>query len=200
MATFNPAAGTDDGYWSSLPAFSNGAVGFRLGDNGNQLSSFARFAGVTIDNGATIDSAKITLTDWWDESTAADVVSAISAHDAADPAAPTDETEAAGATRTTASVNWTFGSATAQVTDATHDTPSLVSVVQELVNSYNYAGGAHMVFFFDFVSVSAARQLVFNSYDDDPTKDAVLTVTFTPPGGGPATAVFYAHLQQQGIA
>jgi lysophospholipase L1-like esterase len=182
--TYRVGASGDDGYDTSSGSFTNsGGVDFRLGDNGNHLSTYARFAGVTIPVGATITAAKLTLTDWWDESTAAGITTTIKAADTGNPSAPTDDASFTGASRTSQSASWTFGSGTNQTTGSTHDTADFASVIQHLVDNHSYASGSAVVLYLDWASETGARQLVFNSYDDDPTKAPLLSITYTVAAG-----------------
>jgi len=185
--TYRTAATGDDGY-ESVGVFTTGAAGFRLGDGGSAArSSFARWTGVTIPAGATINSAKVTLSDWWNESTAAGVTSQIRAQDAGNPSAPADAAAFTAAARTSQSVTYTIASGTNQVTGTLRDTPDLTTVIQYMVNTYSYGNGSALTLFFDFVSVTAARQLVFDSWDDDTLKGPLLTIDYSVGGGQPSS-------------
>ncbi len=182
MATldYTVNVGSNDAWWDTS-AINTGAAGFRLGTVGGAggfRSSFARW-NVTIPAGATIGTAYVTLTDWWNESTSASVTTTIAGHDADNPAALTTQAGCVSATRTTATVSFVWASGTAQTTDTEHTTPELKTIIQELVNSYSYSSGAALTLLFDYASVSADRQLVFNAYDDSTTKAPKLHIEYT---------------------
>jgi hypothetical protein len=94
------------------------------------------WSGVTIPAGATIDVAYISL--YLVTGVEANPV-IINFDDVANATAVTNYTTFAAKTRTTASLSWT-----PTANSGWNNTSSIVSIIQELVNSYSYASGANM--------------------------------------------------------
>ncbi len=108
-----------------------------------------RFQNITIPQGATIGSAKITWTS--SRNSSGTVVGSIQAEDADNPATFTaggaggvSDFNTRLANLTTASVSYSQGAVSA---DTTYDTPDIKDIVQEIVDRGSWASGNSMVFF-----------------------------------------------------
>jgi len=141
-----------------------------------------RFQGVTIPAGATIDAAYLEV--YLYHTNLDEPNHTIYAEDGASPAAFSSSSfDISGRTGTTASVTWSnadIGS-TGFV-----QTPSLVSVIQELVDTYDYGSGAPMVLIIQG-SADANRDLGVMHYDGDTTQAAKLHIEYTAGGGSAVT-------------
>ena len=131
--TRSVATGTDDGFSGSW-GFYTSQTWYEAGTPGQPYSAWFRFTGITIPAGATILEAHLeTMHAAWVSGTTLK----ISADKAPAPTAPTSTANHASRVRTTTSVNWTSG-----YSDwAWHNSPDFASVIQELVNSYDYSSG-----------------------------------------------------------
>ncbi len=137
---------------------------------------FVRFSSVPIPQGATIQSAIITSLSA-DSQSGTVVRLVIEAENADDPSAIVDDTNWHALARTVASVSWNPGATTL---DAEFDTPSLVSIVQELVDRPGWASGQAMQFLLhDDAQLSDTNAVRWAyTYDNDPAKAGLLIVTY----------------------
>lgn len=140
MSTFSgtPGADGDDGYDGT--GFDNANVEVQFGDQGTaNMRTFVRFPNVTIANGSTITAASI---DFIERFTNTDVTCNVNVYFqlATNPAAPTSsgEMDTAFAAATSA-VAWNAVPAANQ--DDVLTTPSLVSILQSVVNQGGFASG-----------------------------------------------------------
>lgn len=185
MATFTVSASADDWIWNTNSTFSaTDPIGCAVFESsGGTQSCGCRFDNITIPNGATINSAKVTFVEHTYASLG-DVDIKIGAFSADDPAAPVDQSEASGTTRVAQNVSWT---PTDHTTNASFDTPSLVTIIQALVNRVGWASGNAMVLTFDTTSSDLDEQRWY-SYDTDNAKAPVLTIvtptTYNETGSG----------------
>lgn len=184
---YQVGASANDGYW--IPAYglfeAAGLDGDLMGDYFDTfpLCSFARFTGVTIPAGATINVATLQL--YFKEiGQGSTPKCTIYADDQVNPSAVSSSSDGEGRTKTTAGVAsnlpadgtwWTSG--------------SLVSVIQELVNSYSYASGSAMQLLF-LGDADGSGSIFVESYDTDPTKAAKLHIEYTAAGGSVAVPIF----------
>lgn len=131
------ASGPDDGFSGSW-GFYNGLGWYEVGNPGAPYNAWYRFTGITIPAGATILEAHLEVVQTrWDSG----VRLKIRAEKAANPTAPTSTANHAARVRTAAGADWTTGFADS----ARHSSPDFAAVIQELVNSYTYTGGAIQV-------------------------------------------------------
>jgi hypothetical protein len=164
-----------------------------FGDYVDPVDIGLRFTGVTIPAGATIDTAYIIFvadaddsgtnlyTDWWGE-------------DGASPSTFTTGTnDISGRTPTTASVAWD-GPETWS-TGNPYNSPELKTIIQELVDSYDYSSGAPIVLFNIYDSGNGERLAV--AYDQTPGDAPTLHIEYTEAGGGVEIEVVMHHRQQQ---
>lgn len=157
----------------------------------------ARWQGVTIPDGATITAA-------WVELSVANAALDEPQHtiyfeNADAPAAFTSTTnDLSSRTRTTASVSWdnaNLGASTG--VEAYFASPSLVSIIQELMAARSYASGRAMVCLIQG-GADALRDLTCTFYDGNPSWAPKLHIEYTT-GGGTSVAVFVHHYRQQGV-
>lgn len=184
------AANGDDGFEDS--SGTGNSTGNQVGpvDQSNEWAYF-RFTGITIPSGATITSAYITF--GFDSSGQDEPDLTIFGVDASNPSAPSwgGSTPISGLTPTTATVDWAstnLGSGNAPpVSD--FNTPSLVTIVQELVDSYSYSSSA-MAFFTRLrtgATADGSRDFSVIGLDNatyGAASAARLTITYTTGGGG----------------
>lgn len=125
----------DDGYWTTLPTFSHGDVGLPLG--GYEQNIFCRWSGVTIPAGAEITSAYVSFRFYDYSGTPPECT--LHFEDAANPSAISSASDGDDRVKTTANI-----SVTGPTSGEWWNTGSIVSIIQELVDSYDYSSGAAM--------------------------------------------------------
>jgi len=178
-------AATEDDTYRYVTFWVNN-VNPRLGDygdgGGGDRAGSWRYASVTIPDGATISVAYLTLTS---SSNASGTVCnlLIMADDSATPIAPVDHASFVAKVRTTAQPAW--NGVGAWTTNSTYNTPSLVSVVEELMASFSYAGGAAMQFIIEPNGCDALAHRRPYDYTSDSTKVTTLHIEYSA-GGAPA--------------
>jgi len=139
-----------------------------------------RWQGVTIADGVTIDVANVTVT-----------VKAAPLRDDVDHTLDFEDGAAPGTfvaaannisnrTGTAASLYWQGVGLLA----GAETTPSLVAIIQELEDSYDYSAGSSMVM--RLVYVNAPGNLGLDSWDAGAASTALLHIEYTPGGGGVA--------------
>jgi hypothetical protein len=134
-----------------------------------------RFLGITIPAGSTINSAILTVRMTSGTLDEPDVT--IFGLDVATPAAfTTGASNISSRSRTTASVNWS--NANAGTVDV--NTSDLKTIVQELVDSYEYSSGV-MGFVMTTRAGDSARDTSITSFDGSSTVCARLTIDYTAP-------------------
>lgn len=130
-------AGENDGYWQSS-TFNNTTPYIIFGYSSVGVNSFARWTGVTIPTGATITAAYLSFYRYV-ISSGTPPACTLYFEKAANPSAITSASDGNSRTKTTASI-----SVTAPTSGTWWNTNDISSIIQELVNSYNYASGAAM--------------------------------------------------------
>lgn len=181
MTTINvsPVVNGDDGRRSNTDGFDaadNPIVGF---ENAQERFAWWRFPSATIPNGATIDVAYLTLVATSKFGTG-DVDSIIYAVDEDDHTAPTSDAEwlTDHGIHTTASTVWTF---TPKSSDS-FQTPSIVDVIQEIVDRGSWSSGNDIGIHVDEVGTTTAGDAQI--FDDvEGTTEAVLHVGYTAANG-----------------
>ena len=154
------------------------------------LEAGIRFANVTIPQGATIVKAYIQFTC---KQTGSDVVNLIFSGQNSNNAAPFASSSGNISTRplTTASVNWVpLGWYTADEAGLDQRTPSLIPVVQEIVNRTGWISGNAMAF---IVAGSGDTRSAY-AYDGDAAKSAVLYVQYSGVGIEESNAAINANI------
>jgi hypothetical protein len=135
-------ASADDGGWGTATGYQNADATTNLGSSTSQNRMWARWTGITITDGSTIDDAYVECY-FRDAETGSEETITVYFEDAAAPTAPTDRTDAESRATTTASYNWTVVGNTGNAFFST-GTNSLDSIIQELEDSYDYSSGAAM--------------------------------------------------------
>lgn len=139
-----------------------------------------RFSSVTIPSGATIDVAYLTWRSSSSESGSFE--NDLYGEDGASPGVFTSATnDITNRTRTTAVVQCDSGDLGTWNTVTDYDSPSIVSIITELVGDYDYSSGAPMVILSIWQSGSG-RRLAF-SYDGDTALATKLHIEYTAAGG-----------------
>jgi hypothetical protein len=133
------AAGADDGESNDAGTgwYSNSGSSMKIGWSGahsDRFNSWMRFTGISGLSGATIDVAYMRVRGYDTTPISGTPLTKVLADDQAAPSAPTTAGDHAGRTRTTAGVDWDMSGWGA---DSWNNSPSIVSVIQELADSYN---------------------------------------------------------------
>ena len=189
------AAGADDGFWRESSAeYSNTAVAGTIGNanvSGRIYNSFYRFTGITVSG--TINVSYITLKA--NALVGSTVNTKVFADDQSAPGAITSSADGNGRTRTTAGVDWdisTFNSGTS------YNSPSINTVIQELVDSYSYSGGVVQIIHDD--DGSTFENYIAQYFYDNAAGDApALHIEYTAGGGGAVGPLIGGHLVKKGI-
>ena len=167
--------------------FSNSSYLSAGESSGSSQQSWMRFEDLTIPQGSIITSAGITLTITGDggHQNKANVHTRLAGHAASNPSDPSSAGDLGSKAETSAHVRW-YGNEFPTGTD-TADSPDLSSVVQELVDNYDYSSGRDMAFLWRKGATSADDAWVnVDSIDTAPsatsTPDApALSITFVAP-------------------
>jgi hypothetical protein len=150
-----------------------------LVDQVNEWGAFR--VAVTIPDGATIDVAYLTLQ--FDSGTLDEPDLTIYGEDTATPAAYSAGTATftiSSRSRTSASVDW--GSTDLGAPGA-FNSPSIVSIIEELMASYSYASGAYMAFMWTSRANDSARDAQVVFYDGNSSQAPLLHIEYTEAGG-----------------
>ncbi len=147
-----------------------------------------RWTAVTIDDGATIDVVWVDLAVKNLNQDEPNVV--IDSEDASAPFAFTTGTnDITNRTFTTVTVAWddsNYGiTGNWQFTNDITTPPELITIIQQLLASYDYSSGSSMVCRMEALGPTT-RDLQVRTYDGDTTKAAKLHIQFTAPAGGAA--------------
>jgi len=202
MATFNVGASADDCmvYWDGAkwvinPTAVYTSVGYGAATFA-KIGGGMRFQNVTIPQGATINTAYLTLVCQGSRDTTT-VKSLITGNDVDDAAAWSTianyqarrGTIVGGANDnyiTTAQVAW--DSIPAWLAGNAYDSPSIVSIIQEIVNREGWASGHALALWWDDhddrSTHGASVYRVMSSWDLGTYDPAALTVTYTEPSTG----------------
>lgn len=174
MSTFTKRTGAsiDDCYFQSSVFTSTGAL--LLGYDTGNIYTGLRFLNVTIPQGATITSAKITFKASATSSTDVPAINiygndvdSSTAFSGSSPNRPQDKT------KTTAVVSWSPAKWTA---DSLYDTPELKTIIQEIVDLAGWASDNAMSLMLLFSSGYGPRTAY--SYDTDAATCPLLTIEY----------------------
>lgn len=148
----------DDGIWTTLPTFSYSSAGLVLGGLSTRpIKVFCRWTGITIPAGAKITSAYVSFRFYGYSGTPPECT--LHFEDAANPSAISSASDGGDRVKTTANI-----SVTGPTSGEWWNTGSIVSIIQELVDSYDYSSGAAMQMIIDgVVSNSFSQQ---SAYED----------------------------------
>ena len=138
----------DDGYWIAPMTFSYGSVDLVLGGlSTHPIKVFCRWTGITIPAGAKITSAYVSFR--FRDSSGTPPKCTLYFEDAANPSAISSMPDGDKRVKTTANI-----SVTGPTSGEWWNTGSIVSIIQELVDSYDYSSGAAMQMIIDGVTSS----------------------------------------------
>jgi hypothetical protein len=153
-------AGADDGFVARTPEyFSADSKALTIGTD-LKFNAFLRFSDLKIPSNVTITKAYISVVPA--VTNPAGPMVHISAADVADPTAPATSSDFYARVRTTSSVNWDTSSWAAGESENSTD---ISSVIQELVDSYDYSAGAPILIFFDIAEGDTENQY-FAAFED----------------------------------
>lgn len=124
--------------WGTGGAFANNLNYVRAGKTTDKRAFTAKFDGITIPSGATIDAAYMTLTAYENASgTTCKLI--IYGDDDGTPSAPTDTNTFWALAETSASVNWEPG---AWTSGSAYNSADISSIISELLASYTYSSAS----------------------------------------------------------
>ena len=153
-------AGADDGFAARTPEyFSADSKALTIGTD-LKFDAFLRFPDLKISANATITKAYISVVPA--VTNPAGPMVNISAADAANPSASTTSSDFYARKRTSSSVNWDASSWAAGESENSTD---ISSVIQELVDSYDYSAGAPILIFLDIAEEGTENQY-FAAFED----------------------------------
>lgn len=175
-------AGADDGrVYQDTADYSNADtntyVGWSHPSNGVS-DAWARFTGISGLGGSTIDVAYYSVEGVAKQGTP---LTKIYAEDAAAPTAPTSLSDYNGRSRTAAAVDW--DNPGTWTNSGFNDSPSIVSVIQELADSYD-PSAIQILHEDDGSATGSNNRLVYSSYDAGSTLAPKLHIEYTAAGGG----------------
>jgi hypothetical protein len=153
-------AGADDGFAARTPEyFSADSKALTIGTD-LKFAAFLRFSDLKIPTNATLTKAYISVVPT--ATNQAGPLVNISAADNANPTAPTTSSEFYARTRTASSVNW---DASSWAAGGSENSTDISSVIQELVDSYDYSAGAAIMIFLDIAEEGTENQY-FAAFED----------------------------------
>lgn len=173
-------ASGDDGGWhnTSTGFYSTTSSPIRLGDASGtdaDRNAWLRFLNLDIPPGATILTATLKVKAVGVSGTIPQLK--IDAEKSVNPAAPTSRSNVNAKVHTTANVLWTPAS---WGVGSTQTSPSLVTVLQEIVNQVGWVrGNPIQLFVLDNQAGNVTGQISFTSFDGDPASAAVLNFTWS---------------------
>jgi hypothetical protein len=177
--------GNDGGRYTGAYGFATGAYGgFNLGylTNSNYLNchGFATFTGITIPAGATITTAYLQFYAAGHSGTPQLKIYAV---DADNPGSPSNATQFDGEPLTSAAVDWDG----AWTDSAWNTSPSIISIIQELVDSYTISN-ENMVIIIKNDGGTTQRYNWWISYDDNSSEAPKLHIEYAEGGATEKTA------------
>lgn len=150
------ATGNDDGYATTAGGYDGTYSRATYGEySGTEYEAWTRFDGITIPQSATINTANVSYSVQYVYVGGA--LMEMYAEDANDPSYPTDQADYYSRTLTTASNSF-------QDTSTGETSHSIISVIQELVNSYDYSSEAIQLLWYDASSTN--RYNKFYTYEN----------------------------------
>lgn len=156
-----------------------------------------QFHGITIPAGATITASYLSFA--FSSSSVDEPDVTIYGEDTATPGVfTTGANNLSGRSRTAASVAWNsadLGATTAQV----FNSPSLNTIIQELVDSYTYSS-AVMSFLITSTNGTATRDFGVDLWDHATSAAPALHIEYTEAGGGLSIPIVFHRRRQMGVA
>lgn len=173
-----------------------------FGNNGglNKRWQFMRFINVDVPQGAIIDSAYLKLTSYTPAGAGTRPEPIIYAEKQPNPATITSShltvtSEISTRSRTSSSVQWTTPGFT--TADTEYTSPSIASVIQEIVNQSGWVNGNAINIITDCGVVAGTNYFDTYAYDGNPSRAAVLEISYSLPtaetvnAGKPKTKTFF---------
>lgn len=178
-AFYHLTSGADDGYWYAS-TFRNTWMECQVGTYyGQEVSTFMRFDGIPIPQGATINSAKLYMVGYGNQNTQMPVTSKWYANASDDAVAPTSVSEANALALTTAFESWTIP--TWEIEEHV-ESIELKSVIQEVVNRGGWlSGNALMLVVKDGGGsgyTTLRKWFGYRGIEETPDKDVMLWIDF----------------------
>lgn len=161
----------DTSFWTSDKTGAGKTAGAKV-----EHGSF-RFIGITIPQGSTIITAYLTFKSRSDES-GTTCNTDFFAEDVNDPSTPANYADWNGRSLTDATIPW--DSLAAWTTDTEYQSPELKTIIQELVDSYDYSNEAMHIYWKNDDSDVGARRESYGG-DVDPTYAPQLHIEYAPP-------------------
>jgi len=176
----------DDGCWDTSYFWNNDTRNY-IGFLDSAISNvFARWTGVTIPAGATIDVAYVSV--YREGSSGTPAACKMYFNDVNAPTAPTTLATAKAKVKTTAYANWTPPTSGTWV-----NSPSAVDIITELIGSYDYSAGAAMMMLWIGAGKGTVKYMYFTDYTGNTTRAPKLHIEYTEAASGKP---FYAYAQQ----
>lgn len=166
------STGLDDGYYAGEWINNGSSVGIGKNYLGGVVYSAFRFNNVNIPPGATITSAYLKLKA--SDNTGSEVAFKIHGIDEDDTANFSSDPN--GRSKTTASVNWTLASVTAETE---YTSPDIKTVIQEIIDRGSWSSGNDLGLISADNGTSNDRIDRFYAYDGSSTKCALLEINYT---------------------
>ena len=152
-------ASADDGFISGSWGYRKAALWYEAGNPGSPYGSWFRFTDVTIPKGAIILSATLmTIHGKWSPGTHL----IVRAEKKVKPLSPASVADYNGRVRTSASVDWVSGYGDW----SWHNSPDFATVIQELVNSFDYSSGGNIQIFVDNAGSTRGSEHVGSTIED----------------------------------
>lgn len=135
---YQTSSSGDDCYWTDGGStYYSTTTTFPIGRYTYLYKNAMRFVGVTIPDGATIDEAYISI--YYHAHNGTPAEGSLKFEDAAAPTQITDQADGQSRTLTTASIGYT-----PPTSGTWNNSPSIISIIEELMSSYSYESGAAM--------------------------------------------------------
>lgn len=135
-----------------------------------------RFTGITIPQGTTINSAKITFLSTSTQTV--NITSLIEGVDEDNTSEFDDSPEDSARTRTHTTANVAWSGSISQTNNTNIDTPSITSIVQEIIDRAGWSSGNAMAFWLSNNGTSSGNYLSFAEYSTASDKSAILTIDY----------------------
>lgn len=178
--------GADDGYYvTACTTYTNSSVTGLIGKfSGKVYQTWYRFQTVDVPNSPTIDVAYIEL--MGADPGGSGWLTKVYGNDVGDAAAPTDCTDANNKVRTTAGVDWDPAT---WVNGDWHSSPSIVSVIQEIVDRGDWAANNDMQILHDDDGTGNGNYIQTRHYEQATDEAPKLHIEYTAAAAGQPTQI-----------